>query len=255
MERLVKTQVWGHRGADGWDVQYAPENTLPSFQKAIDMGADGIEFDVQLTKDGEIVICHDERIDRTSDGKGWLKDYTLKELKRFNFSKPHPEYGFVEIPTLEELLALIKSTNLTLNIELKTNMIYYDGLEEKTVQLVRKYDMDERVIYSSFNHYSLQKLKKLFPDAQVGLLMGENFVDVPGYPKRLGAMAVHPPVQPLTKEYIDKCHEYGLKVHTWTVDNLIMMHGVIAMGVDAFITDCPDNGRKIVDEDGRIPKG
>ncbi len=244
---MTKPKVWGHRGADGWDKQYAPENTLPSFQKAIDMGADGIEFDVQLTKDGEIVICHDEKIDRTSDGKGWLKDYTLKELKQFNFSKPHPEYGFVEIPTLKELLDLVKPTNLTLNIELKTGVIYYDGIEGKTAQLVKQYDMEERVIYSSFNHYSLQKLKKQFPEVQIGLLMGENFIDIPDYPKRLDAMAVHPSINALTKEYIERCHEYGLKVHTWTVDNLIMMHGVVAMGVDAFITDCPDNGRKIVD--------
>ncbi len=245
---MGRMQVWGHRGADGWDVQYAPENTLPSFQKAIDMGADGIEFDVQLTKDGEIVICHDEKIDRTSDGKGWLKDYTLQELKRFNFSKPHPEYGFVEIPTLKELLALIKPTNLALNIELKTGLIYYDELEEKTVQLVQKYDMEERVIYSSFNHYSLQKLKKQYPEAQIGLLMSDSFVDVPDYPKRLDAIAVHPPVRVLTKEYIDQCHEHGLKVHTWTVDNRDQMREVITMGVDAFITDCPDNGRRIVDD-------
>lgn len=245
---MKHVQVWGHRGADGWDKQYAPENTLPSFQKAIDMGADGIEFDVQLTKDGEIVICHDEKIDRTSDGKGWLKDYTLKELKRFNFSKPHPEYGFVEIPTLKELLNLVKPTKLTLNIELKTSVIYYDGIEEKAAQLVKQYDMEERVIYSSFNHYSLQKLKMQYPEVQIGLLMGDNFVDIPSYPKRLGAMAVHPPVGALTKAYIDRCHEYGLKVHTWTVDNLDKMREVITMGVDAFITDCPDNGRKIMEQ-------
>ena len=245
---MAKTKIYAHRGASGWDTKYAPENTMPAFEKAIAMGADGIELDVQLTKDGEIVICHDEKIDRTSNGQGWLKDYTLTELKKFNFSNPHPEYGFAEIPTLEELLAMIKPTDLTLNIELKTNMIYYDGLEEKTASLVKRYGMDERVIYSSFNHYSLQKLKKQFPEVQIGLLMGENFVDVPDYPKRLGAMAVHPPVRVLTKEYIDRCHEHGLKVHTWTVDNLIMIHGVIAMGVDAFITDCPDNGRRIVDE-------
>ena len=248
MGQTKKTQVWGHRGADGWDKQYAPENTLPSFQKAIDMGADGVEFDVQLTSDGKIVVCHDEKIDRTSDGKGWLKDYTLKELKQFNFAKPHPEYGFVEIPTLEELLTLLKPTGLTLNIELKTGVIYYDGLEEKTVQLVKKFGMEDRVIYSSFNHYSLQKLKQQFPEANIGLLMGENFVDVPDYPKRLGAMAVHPPAQALTRAYVAHCHACGLKVHTWTVDNLVMIHCVTAMGVDAFITDCPDNGRNVVDE-------
>jgi glycerophosphoryl diester phosphodiesterase len=122
---LAKTKIYAHRGASGWDTKYAPENTMPAFEKAIKMGADGIELDVQLTKDSVIVICHDERIDRTSDGIGWLKDYTLKELREFSFSKTHPEYGDIKIPTLREFLEFFTLTGKGLNIELKTGLFYY----------------------------------------------------------------------------------------------------------------------------------
>lgn len=248
---MAKTQVWAHRGASGWDTQYAPENTMPAFEKAAQMGADGVELDVQLTKDGEIVICHDERIDRTSDGSGWVKDYTLAEIKKFSFNKPHPEYGFVPIPTLKEFFAFLQGNRLVVNIELKTGVIYYDNLEEKTVNLARQMGVEQRIIYSSFNHYSLQKLKQIDPEAQIGLLCGENFIDVPDYPARLDAVAVHPSFRALTDDYIEQCHTCGLAVHTWTVDVKSDMKHLCDVGVDAFITDCPDSGRRVVDGDMR----
>ena len=114
-----RTKVWAHRGASG----YVPENTLDAFQKAVEMGADGIELDVQMTKDGELVVIHDETIDRVSDGKGWVKDYTYAELKKFNFNKTHPEYEREEIPTLEQVYLLIKPTNLMINVEIKTGIV------------------------------------------------------------------------------------------------------------------------------------
>ena len=244
---MSKTEVWAHRGASGWDRQYAPENTMPAFRKAAEMGADGIELDVQLTKDGEIVICHDERIDRTGRGQGWIKDFTLEELKKIDFGKPHVEYGFVEIPTLQEFFEFIKPTKLKVNIELKTNAIYYDRLEEKTYWLAEEYGMNRRIIYSSFNHYSLQKLKTLCPDAKIGLLMGADTVRLPEDAERLGAYAIHPPESIVTKEYVEKCHAHRLKVNTWTVDSPARMRQMVEMGVDAFITDCPDSGRRVVD--------
>ena len=244
---MTKTKIYAHRGASGWDTKYAPENTMPAFEKAIEMGADGIELDVQLTKDGVIVICHDERIDRTSDGIGWLKDYTLKELREFSFSKTHPEYGDIKIPTLREFLEFMAPTGRGLNIELKTGVIYYDGLEEKTAAMVEEFGMNDRVIYSSFNHYSLKLLKHIVPKARIGLLMGQNFVDVPGYTTMMQAEAVHPNYQHIDKEYIDNCHANGLKVNTWTVDPLVELKRFCEYGVDIIITDCPDNGRKIAD--------
>ena len=95
---MERTLVWGHRGASG----YAPENTMAAFEKAVEMGADGIELDVQLTKDGELVVIHDETIDRVSDGSGWVKDYAYAKLIKHNFNRTHPEYEHAQIPTLEE---------------------------------------------------------------------------------------------------------------------------------------------------------
>lgn len=244
---MPRTEVWAHRGASGWDRQYAPENTMPAFQKALEMGADGIELDVQLTRDGEIVICHDERIDRTSRRQGYIQEYTLAELKKIDFGKPHVEYGFVEIPTLREFLEFVKPTGIRVNVELKTGLLYYEGLEEKTFRLAEEFGLNDRIIYSSFNHYSLEKLKRCFPEARIGLLMGDDTIRLPDYPKIFGAEAIHPPEGMVTKDYIDRCHALGLKVNTWTVDNPGRMRELIKMGVDAFITDCPDNGRRAVD--------
>lgn len=125
----MKTKVWAHRGASG----YMPENTLPSFQKAVELGADGVELDIQLSKDGEIVVCHDEMVDRTSNAKGWLKDYTLAELKEMDFSYQFKELGKVSIPTMKEVFELLKPTNLIINIELKTGIFDYEGIEEKSL--------------------------------------------------------------------------------------------------------------------------
>ena len=154
-----KTKVWAHRGASG----YAPENTLDAFRKAVEMGADGIELDVQMTKDGELVVIHDETIDRVSNGKGWVKDYTYEELKKFNFNKTHLEYTKEEIPTLEQVYLLIKPTNLTINVEIKTGIVFYPGIEERVLELTERLGMKERVIYSSFNHYTIRKIKELDP--------------------------------------------------------------------------------------------
>jgi len=246
---MTKTKVWAHRGASGWDVQYAPENTMPAFEKAVEMGADGIELDVQLTKDGKIVIIHDETINRVSDGEGWVKDFTLKELKKFSFSKIHPEYGFVEIPTLEEFFEMMQGNNLDINIELKTGFIFYEGLEEKTAALAKKMRMEERIIYSSFNHYSVQKIKKLAPMSKTGLLFTDGFIGVPVYGKNLEVNALHPRRHLLQYPgFIEECKRQNLELNVWTVDAKIDMKKMCELSVDAFITDCPDHGRRIVDE-------
>lgn len=151
-----KIKVWAHRGASG----YAPENTMDAFRKAIEMKADGIELDVHLTKDGEVVVIHDEVLDRVSDGTGRVQDFTYNELKKFNFNKLHPEYKEEEIPTLEEVYQLIKPTDLTINVEMKTGNTFYPGMEDKVLELTKKYDMMDRIIVSSFNHYTIRSMKE-----------------------------------------------------------------------------------------------
>ena len=147
---MNRTKVWAHRGASG----YAPENTLEAFQKAIEQNADGIELDVQMTKDGELVVIHDETIDRVCEGSGWVKDFTYGKLCRFHFNKTHPEYEHAQIPTLEEVYALIKPTDLTINVEIKTGVVFYPEIEKRVLELTARMGMEERVLYSSFNHYT-----------------------------------------------------------------------------------------------------
>ena len=144
----MNTQIYAHRGASG----YAPENTLEAFELAAKMGAQGVELDVHITKDGYLVVAHDETIDRVSDGTGFIRDMTLEELKRFTFNKTHPEYKDARIPTLKEVFDLLRPTGLFINIEMKNSVYDYPNLEQKTIDLAREENMIQRVIFSSFNH-------------------------------------------------------------------------------------------------------
>lgn len=229
-------QIWGHRGA----YCYAPENTLPSFQKAIELGADGVEFDVQLTKDGEVVVIHDERLERTSDGIGFVKDYTYADIQKYNFNKNSiGDFSFVSIPSLQEALVLLKPTSLAINIELKTGVVYYDGLEQKTVDLVEKYGLSDRVIYSSFNHYSLQKVKEYAPNARIALLCGGGVLVTGEQCEKIGAYALHPSIQQLRfPGLVADCHKRGIKVNAWTVDSDVDYAYAKGCGVDGiFVND------------------
>ena len=240
----MKTQVWAHRGASA----YAPENTLLAFETAIKHNADGVELDVQLTKDGELVVIHDEKIDRTSNGNGFVKDYNLSELKKFNFNRSFPQYGCVPIATLEEVYELLKPTNLTINVELKTGIIFYEGIEEKLINLAAKMNIEHRIIYSSFNHYSLLNLRKLKTDTKIGLLFQDIFVNIPDYAVKLGADALHPAGYILQlHKFIEESKEKNLKLHVWTVDDEVHIKRCKELGIDAVITNKPDVARRIID--------
>ena len=234
--------IWGHRGASG----HAPENTLPAFKMAADMGADGVELDIQQTKDGVIVVCHDETIDRTSSGADWLKDFTFEELRRLDFSNGNAAYEDVKIPTMEEVFYLLAPTGLTINIELKTGIIFYENIEEKILDLTKKMGWEDRVIYSSFNHYSVRKIKELDPGAKVGLLYGDGPIDMPGYGRRLGADALHPAFYNLQyPDYMEDCRRYGLDVNVWTVNSTADLMQCREYGVNAVITNYPDKALKL----------
>lgn len=243
MEEKKETKVWAHRGASG----YAPENTLEAFRMAIEMGADGIELDVQFTKDRQLVVIHDEIIDRVSDGHGRVVDYTLEELKQFTFNKTHPAYKDCKIPTLEEVLTLMKPTGMTVNIELKTGVNFYDGIEDSVLRLVDRLQMQEQVIYSSFNHYSVRKVKELCPDAHVGFLYADGTLHMAEYAKKNQAEALHPSIHNM--QYIDlvpDCKELGIALHVWTVNEKKDMQRMAELGVDAVITNYPDVAYEVV---------
>lgn len=239
----TKPLVWAHRGASG----YAPENTLAAFQKAVDLGADGVELDIQLTKDDQIVVIHDETIDRTSDGKGWVKDYTLEELRAFNYNRTKPEYKHADIPTMREVFELLKPTGLFINIEIKTGVVFYEKIEEKILALTKEMGMEDRVCYSSFNHYTVTHIHELKPDAEVGFLYADGPIDMPSYGVKHGVNALHPALYNLQYDgFVKECKEKGLKLNVWTVNERPYMEMCCQYGVDAIITNYPDIAKEVV---------
>lgn len=241
----MKTKVWAHRGASA----YAPENTLEAFLLAAEQGADGVELDVQLTKDGEMVVVHDEEIDRVSDGSGFVKYYTLAELKTLNFNKTHPEYQDVKIPTLREVYEALKPTGMTINVELKTGIFWYKDLEKKVLELTKEMEMEDRVIYSSFNHYSIQQMKKIVPEAETAYLYSDVILNVAEYAKNTKVDGLHPAVYHVKmadflKEYLGS----NLNVRVWTVNEKADMKWLIDAGVTAIITNYPDMAVQIKKE-------
>ena len=240
-ERTMK--IWAHRGASG----HAPENTLAAFELAETLGADGIELDVQLSKDGVPVVIHDERVDRVSDGTGFVRDFTLEELRRLNVNKNFPAYGRLGIPTLEEVYDWARRTDLTLNLELKNGMIDYEGLEEKALRLAKEKGLAGRILYSSFNHGSMLRLKRLQPAARIAFLYSDGLLDMDTYGARYGAWALHPSLSNVTTAWepgawIGKCHEKGLRVHVWTVNEEADLERLRALGADAAITNFVEKG-------------
>jgi len=241
---MRKPVIYAHRGASA----YAPENTGAAFRKAMEMKAGGIELDVHLSKDGYLAVCHDERVDRTSNGTGWIKDMTIDQLKELDFgSWFSAEYKGEQILTLEEVLELIKDWNGILNIELKSGIVLYEGLEHKVVDALRRFDRIENTIISSFNHYSLLTIKKLEPGLKIGLLYSAGLVEPWEYARRIGAEAVHPLYFSMLPPIVDGCRENGIITNTWTVDNPEHIRNLALTGVDGIITNVPDIAKEIID--------
>lgn len=239
-----KILIWAHRGASG----VMPENTLAAFQKAIELGADGIELDIQLTRDGTIVVCHDETIDRTSNGTGFVKDYTLQQLRQFNFNKTHPEVEHADIPTMEEVFQLIEPTNLTINIELKTGVFDYKGMEEQICSMTHRFGMEDRVIYSSFNHYSIKRIQQIDPEAHTAFLYSDGAINIPEYGSNNGIEALHPWFVNLRyPNFMEKCRQRNLDVNVWTVDSEEYARMCAEAGVHAIITNYPDYIRSVLE--------
>lgn len=240
---MADIQVWGHRGASGC----RPENTLSSFEEAVKEQADGVELDIQLTKDGKIVVCHDETIDRTSNGSGYIKDLTLDELHKYNFNMKFPDQPHADIPLMEEVFDLLKPSDLLINIELKTGVFDYEGIEEKIIALTHRKGFENRVIYSSFNHYSIKKIQKLDPHAKTAFLYSDGILDMPEYAHRHAVNALHPWIANLRYPgFMEKCREYGLDVNVWTVNTPEQIQYCHDMKVHAVIGNYPDIARGIL---------
>lgn len=231
------TKVYAHRGYSG----RFPENTMLAFKEAAKTGCYGIELDVQLTKDGQLVVIHDERIDRTTDGTGYVRDYTLEELRRFNAAASwNGKFGFQPIPTFEEYCQCAAGEKLVTNIELKTGVYYYEGIEEKTLEMVRKYGLTDRVLFSSFLHSSITILRKLAPEIKCGALVENDGLGNPGYYcEKMDFQCFHPGWMCLPKEDVDSCKAHGIELNVWTVNDMDVLERLVEWEVDGLISNFP----------------
>ncbi|MDR0285669.1 MAG: glycerophosphodiester phosphodiesterase [Propionibacteriaceae bacterium] len=232
------TKVFAHRGASG----YAPENTLAAFRLASDLGADGVELDVQLSKDGEVVVLHDETVDRTTNGTGWVKDLTLRELQALDASLGNETYPGATIPTLDEVFDALADSPLTINIEIKDSRVAYPGLAEKVLAMIDERDWEYRVTISSFNHMTLAHIRQIGSLVYTGVLFDDILFEPWNYAHQLWATALHPPL-----EYVDsvanllrEAHNSLLEINVWTVNEVADIDRMLTRRVDGIITNYPD---------------
>jgi glycerophosphoryl diester phosphodiesterase len=230
------TQVWAHRGAS----RDAPENTLAAFELAIEQGADGVELDVQLSADGALVVIHDETLDRTTDATGKVSDHSLAELRRVDASAGREGFRGVGLPTLSEALELLAPAGLVVNIELKNSVEPYPGLEQKVLAALDAFDL-QRVVLSSFNHYSVRRLSALGARAELAAIYSDPLFRPWRYARDLGVSAIHPPMPYVFgKRFVTRAREEGISVRPWVVNSPGALLRMFRYGVDALFTDAPD---------------
>lgn len=232
--------IIAHRGASG----YAPENTNSAFKRAIEQNVDSIEIDVRMTKDNVPIVCHDATINRTSDGDGFIHELTTSEIKKYDFGSWYsPKFKGENISTLEEVLILIQNKPTNINIEIKNGPVIPKNMEEKIVELVDKYKLNERVLYSSFDHVSLERLYKLDPKSKFAFIFHINLLHLFDYIDRceMDLFSIQLNHFYITNEIVQQAHKRNIKVNAYTVNDKIYAKKYSDMGVDGLITNYPLN--------------
>lgn len=227
-----------HRGASG----YAPENTISSFNKAVEMGSKAIEFDVQMTKDEEIVVIHDYTVNRTTGGNGYVKNSMLDDLKKLDAGAWFDNsFKGEKIPTLQEVLETLPE-DIFLNIEIKQMAFDYRNIEKKVLSLLQKYNRVEKALISSFNHNCLKKMKKLDKDIRTALLISSNLLNPCEYVEanHLDLYSINQSKAFISEELVCSAKENGYKVYCYTVNDSETARFCEAIGIDAIFTNYPD---------------
>jgi glycerophosphoryl diester phosphodiesterase len=231
-----------HRGAS----REAPENTLAAFRRAVELGADGIELDVHLSKDRELVVIHDLTLEATTDGRGFVRDHTLAELKKLDAGSWFgPAFSGERIPRLEEVIDAF-GQQLLLNLELKASE-RADGsgeeLSDAVVHLIDRYCLWDRVLVSSFSQRIVEQVKRRCPRIPTGLLYDSASLQTLHAAlalRRISCDALHPHDRLVDEGYMRWARQLGYRVIVWTVDEPARMQALIGLGVDAIITNRPE---------------
>ncbi len=222
---------YAHRGAS----EYAPENTLSSFYLGLLQGANGIETDVQATKDGVLVLFHDETLDRVSDGNGKLSDYTYEELKKLKITGKVTNGFYDRIVTLREFLDKFAGYDISFAIELKGA-----GVEEGTLSMVKEYKIMNRTTFTSFQFDYIKKIKELDPSARVGWLTSSTSSETVEKLLSIGGEEIAPKADMITPDLMKKWREAGLGVRAWGVADVNLMTAMCELGVDGMTVNFPD---------------
>ncbi|CAN5127745.1 glycerophosphodiester phosphodiesterase [soil metagenome] len=222
-------QIIGHRGAKG----YQPENTLASIGAAIRLGVDMIEFDVHTIKTGEVVVMHDETVDRTTNGTGLLTDYALKDLRKLDAGNGE------KVPLLTEVLDLI-DRRIPVNIELKG-----EGTAKAVAKIIKHYVTKKGWSYrlllvSSFNHTELEEFAQLMPDAHIGTLLRNKPTSYWVIAHDDNVLSTNLDAKFITRKNVREAHSHGLKVYVYTVNSKLQARHMRALKVDGIFTDYPD---------------
>jgi glycerophosphoryl diester phosphodiesterase len=239
-------RVWvvGHRGAMG----HVPENTMLSFERALELGADWIELDVHLSRDGELAVIHDETLDRTTNGNGLVKDYSMAELRELDAGAWFgAEYAGQRVPSLNDVLVWARARDVVVDIEIKNAPIYYSGIEAAVVRCLEQHAMSEQAIVISFDHASVKRVKELDERVATGVLYAGRPVDGGvGLAQAANADAVLPHWAYVTRQDVDAAHAAGIAVAPWVSSDPSVLQNLIQLGVDAIGTNHPDVLRNAV---------
>ncbi|MGN0574301.1 MAG: glycerophosphodiester phosphodiesterase [Acutalibacteraceae bacterium] len=249
---MADCKVISHRGAN----LRAPQNTIPAFQKSLEIGVDGFETDVHMTADGVPVICHNYTIDETSNGTGEIASKTLEELRRYDFgSYFSDEFKRTKIPTLDEFLSLCETADIEImNIELKTPLNGEKDIVSKTIAAVKEHSLFDKLLISSFSPELLVECKRVDAKCKTGFLYSPDrkicyqkmIFGYVKFAKEIKADYLHPHYSLVSKAYVKKLHEAGVGVNPWTVDKPKSVKKLLDCGVDGIITNAPDMVNSIV---------
>jgi len=239
---MSRTKVIAHRGSKGTH----PENTIPAFLHAVNVGAEGIELDVQLSKDNELIVIHDEKVGRTTNGRGYVNQLSLKDLKQLDAGSWFaPAYAGTRIPTLLEVLEALKEVSFQglLNIELKTDRFPYEGIEKKVVDATNSSSWPFSIVFSSFNEETLIRLLELDQTISTALLF-KKFGEEKTYLKEgLSLSAWHPKISWIKQASLSTLKE--MPIRAWTVNKKADMIHCFVLSLEGIITDFPEKALKV----------
>lgn len=228
--------LMAHRGAS----QEAPENTLAAFTRAAELGARMIELDVQITADDKLVVLHDPRIDRTSDGVGMVRELRLDELRNYRYDRSHPAAfpaDAVGVLEFREAVEFMIVHDLDLNVETKEHGPLAETVNDLVAATLRETGWAERTLVSSINHAAMAAMKRQHPELRTAIAFVERFADLVGYARGCGADVLHPHHALVDEEFVSRAREAGLGINAWTVDDPVEAARILALGIDGLMTN------------------